>query len=173
MRPHIPTISLLSAVVLLGCQEQGSAPTAPTESMPSAVTLSQQVVEVGDPVTIKATCKGLLESLTTGNVFTFAEVRVDFVEGDGVTLPCSPHPDFRRDGVFRHVSVVVDDVGGSWIVRIALFSGGADGLCSPFEGTTLPSGPMICTFLDSDLFTPFPTDVDRAFLESGVVVTMN
>ena len=139
-----------------------------------ARSISQQVVEVGDRVTIKATCKGLLESLTTGNVFTFADVRVDFVEGLRVNLRCSPRADFRRAGVPRHVSVVVDDVGGSWRVRITLFAGGADALCRPFEGTTLPSGPMICTFLDSDLFsTPPPDDVDKAFLETGVVVTMN
>ncbi len=150
-------------LIIIAC----SSDTAPTESMPSAVSLSQQVV-VGDRVTIKANCKGSSE---TDLKFTVGEVHVLFDEGPpaGVRLFCSPQAEFRRTGVPRHVSVVVDDVGGSWRVRISLITGGLISLCRPFEGTTLPSGPMICTFLDSG----FSENFDKAFLESGVVVTMN
>lgn len=169
-------LSLACCLIIIAC----SSDTAPTESAPSAVTISQQV-EVGDPVRISISCIGpTVRSLNFE--FEIGVVGVLFDEGLAVNLVCSPilgepAASGEPDPPPRNVSVVVDDVGGSWQMFITLQADNDLWFCLPgfpvpfAEGTTLPAGPVSCTIRDTD--APFQDDLDEAVLRSGVVVNMN
>ena len=168
---------LMVLVLTLALTSCTDSPTVPKEQPTTVPTLSlENQIVVGDLVRISVSCIG--PGIVRNPVFPqlgVPVVEVSFDDGPRFDLRCPP----MVLQTVRHLSLLTNDVGGSWGMVIFLsdspsFISDFPSFIVPtciFEGTTPPIDPLTCTFRDTVFGDPpLSDDIDERFLNSGVEV---